>query len=62
MKRHGSVEVAALVSRKSSSAMVAGKRKNNIWGTIIQEDSLNTDLLGVGVGRYPNLKSRLRSH
>jgi hypothetical protein len=35
--------------------MVAGKRKNNIWGTIIQEDSLNTDLLGVGVGRYPNL-------
>jgi hypothetical protein len=37
---------------RSGKAVPAGKRKNNIWGTFIQEEELNTDLLGVGVGRY----------
>jgi hypothetical protein len=37
---------------RRSKAVPAGKRKNNIWGTFIQEEELNTDLLGVGVGRY----------
>lgn len=42
---------AAFQAQRKSSAVPPFKRKNNIWGTIIQEETLNTDLLGVGVGR-----------
>ena len=28
------------------------KRKNNVWGSLIQEDALNADLSGIGVKRY----------
>ena len=43
--------MATAFQAERSGRTAGNKKKNNIWGSIIQEDTLNSSLSGFGVNR-----------